>query len=181
MSLNMKATPRFLNSWLAKLDALGTLGEMQTYKLCKRKGLRLMFKSKIFLIGVFYAGFLCAPVSVSAQTDFNAFWKKFKTAVLNNDQAAVAGLTRFPLEMPFGVRSVTTKAELLKGYDSILNMEANAKRCFQATKPHQEGDGYAIYCTFKQMPESSENRPIRYYFGQTETGWRFEGLDNINE
>ena len=120
-----------------------------------------MFKNRSLLIGVFCAGFLCAPVSVSAQTDFNTFWKKFKTAVVNNDKAAVASLTKFPLSMPFGVKSVKTEAEFLKGYDSILNMEANAKRCFQGTKPEQEGNGYAVYCTFKVLPESSENRPIK--------------------
>lgn len=170
-----------MSSWLAKLDALDTLGEIETCKLSKRNGLRLMRKSRIFLIGTFCAGFLFVPVNISAQTDFGVFWKRFKNAVLINDQAAVAGLTRFPLKMPFGVRSVTTKSELLKGYDSIVNMEANAKRCFNATQPRHEGDGYAIYCTFKQLPESSENRPIRYFFGQSETDWRFEGLDNINE
>lgn len=133
------------------------------------------------MVGTVCIGFLCATANISAQTDFDIFWKKFKTAVLIDDQAAVAGATRFPLKMPFGVRSVTTKSEFLKGYDSILNMEANAKRCFKTAQPRQEGDGYAIYCTFKQLPESSENRPIRYFFGRSETSWRFEGLDNINE
>ncbi|NJK33875.1 MAG: hypothetical protein HC919_02415 [Oscillatoriales cyanobacterium SM2_2_1] len=140
-----------------------------------------MVGSRLLLIGIFCTGLLCAPVSISAQTDFNTFWKKFKTAVVNNDKSTVASLTKFPLSMPFGVKSVKTKAEFLKGYDSILNMEANARRCFQATKPKQEEKGYAVYCTFRQLPESSENRPIRYYFKRTETGWKFEGLDNINE
>ena len=140
-----------------------------------------MFKNRSLLIGVFCAGFVSAPVNVSAQTDFNTFWTKFKTAVVNNDKATVASLTKFPLSMPFGLKSVKTKAVFLKGYDGILNKEANAKRCFQVTKPAKEGNRYAVYCTFKELPESSENRPIKYYFERTKTGWQFEGLDNINE
>lgn len=140
-----------------------------------------MFKSKSFLIGIFCAGFFCATVSVSAQTDFNLFWTKFTTAVVNNDKAAVASLTTFPLSMPYGVKTVRTKAEFLKHYDDIVNWEANAKRCFQATKPERDGKRYKVYCTFKQEPESSDNRPIEYYFEKTKTGWKFAGLDNINE
>ncbi len=140
-----------------------------------------MLKNRLLLIGTLFTGYLFAPLSLSPQTDFNTFWGKFKNAVAKNDKATVADLTKFPLSMPYGAKSVKTKAEFLESYDSILNMEANAKRCFQATKPKQEGKGYTVYCTFKKLPESSENRPIRYYFGMTKTGWKFEGIDNINE
>jgi hypothetical protein len=140
-----------------------------------------MFKNGYLLTGVFFASFLWVSVTTSAETDFNSFWQQFKTAVVNNDKSTVARLTKFPLSMPFGVESVKTEAEFLKGYDDILNMEADAKRCFQTTKPKQERKSYAIYCTFKQLPESSENRPIKYYFARTKTGWKFEGIDNINE
>ncbi|AIE76230.1 hypothetical protein D082_50680 (plasmid) [Synechocystis sp. PCC 6714] len=132
-------------------------------------------------MGVFFAGFLYISTNVSAGTDFNSFWQQFKIAVVNNDKATVARLTKFPLSMPFGVESIKTEAQFVKDYDDILNMEADAKRCFQITKPEREGKGYAVYCTFKQLPESSQNRPIKYYFEKTKTGWKFEGIDNINE
>jgi hypothetical protein len=140
-----------------------------------------MFKNSLFLITIFCAGCLWVPVNVAAETDFHTFWKKFKTAVVNHDKTTVANLTQFPLSMPLGVNRVKTKAEFVKDYDRIVNIEANAKRCFQATKPEPEGKGFAVYCTFKTLPESSNNRPIKYYFEKTKTGWKFTGLDNINE
>jgi hypothetical protein len=132
-------------------------------------------------MGIFFAGFLWVSATVFAETDFNSFWQQFKTAVVNNDKATVARLTKFPLSMPFGIESIKTETEFVKNYDDILNMEADAKSCFQATKPQQEGKGYSVYCTFKQLPESSQNRPIEYYFERTKTGWKFESIDNINE
>ncbi|QHV01208.1 hypothetical protein BWK47_14435 [Synechocystis sp. CACIAM 05] len=140
-----------------------------------------MFKNGYLLMEIFSATFFWLSATISAETDFNSFWQQFKTAVVNSDKSTVARLTRFPLSMPFGIESIKTETEFLQGYDDILNMEADAKRCFQTTKPKQEGKGYAIYCTFKQLPESSENRPIKYYFARTKTGWKFEGIDNINE
>ena len=140
-----------------------------------------MFKNKFWLAGIFCAAFCLATTSVSAQTDFNTFWTKFKTAVVNNDKATVASLTKFPLSLPFGMKAVRTKAEFLKRYAEILNMEANASRCFQATKPVKNEKAYAVWCTFESEPESSDNRPIAYYFARTKTGWKFVGIDNINE
>jgi len=140
-----------------------------------------MFKNRFLLAAIFCAGFCFATMSVSAQADFNTFWTKFNTAVAKNDKAAVASMTKFPLVMPYGVKNVKTKAEFLKHYDDIINMEANAKRCFQATKPIRDGKTYAVWCTFESEPESSNNRPIGYYFAKTKTGWKFAGLDNVNE
>jgi hypothetical protein len=145
------------------------------------KDVDFMCEGKSLLVGIFCAGFLGATVSVFAQTDFNTFWTKFKTAVANNDKAAVASMTKFPLSMPYGVKTVRTKAEFLKHYAQILNMEANANRCFQATKPTRDGKAYIVWCTFKENPESSDNRPIGYRFANTKAGWKFAGLDNVNE
>jgi hypothetical protein len=35
-----------------------------------------------------------------AQTDFSAFWKKFRSAVIAGNKAAVVEMTKFPLSMP---------------------------------------------------------------------------------
>lgn len=142
-----------------------------------------MRKIKSLLFGMMGVGFLCATLNVSAQTDINVFWGKFKTAVVKGDKLAVAGMTKFPLSMPYGVKSVKTKADFIKRYDKIINMEANAKRCFQAQKPQKDDNSkdYFVACTFKGEPESSDNRPIVYYFTKTKTGWKFSSLDNINE
>ncbi|HKP93332.1 MAG TPA: hypothetical protein VJS88_05505 [Chthoniobacterales bacterium] len=49
------------------------------------------------------AGILILLISSNAfaQADFSAFWQKFKSAVTRGDKAAVAGMTKFPLSMPY--------------------------------------------------------------------------------
>jgi hypothetical protein len=125
---------------------------------------------------------LSATLGVSAQTEVQKFWKKFKAAVVRNDKKAVASMTRFPLSMPFGFGDVKSRADFIRRYDRIINMEANAKRCFKAQTLAKGADGrWFVGCTFKSEPESSDNRPIVYYFTKTKRGWKFSGLDNINE
>ena len=119
-----------------------------------------------------------------AQTDFSAFWQKFKSAIIAGDRAAVAEMTKFPLSMPYGVKAVKTKADLVRRYNEIFSGEANAAQCFATAKPGKSSDGHAqyeVYCPFKKTPNDKENAPIRYIFESTKNGWRFSGLDNINE
>ena len=118
---------------------------------------------------------------VFAQTDFSAFWKKFSAAVATGDKGAVAEMTKFPLSMPYGVKAVKTKSDFLRRYDEIFNGEANAAQCFRNGKPQKESGRYEVYCPFKQTPDDKENAPIRFVFEQTGSGWKFSGLDNINE
>jgi hypothetical protein len=125
---------------------------------------------------------LFAAFGASAQTDVNKFWSKFKTAVANDDKIAVANMTRFPLGMPYGVGDIKSKADFIKRYNKIINFEANAKRCFQAQTISKGDDGrWSVDCAFKNLPENSDNHPIVYYFTKTKKGWKFSGLDNINE
>jgi len=117
-----------------------------------------------------------------AESDFSAFWKKFKTAVVAGDKAAVAEMTKFPLSMPYGIKAVKNKANFLRRYDEIFKGEANAAQCFRSIEPQKESDlRYEIYCPFKETPDDKENAPIRFMFELTNDGWRFVGLDNINE
>ena len=117
-----------------------------------------------------------------AETDFSAFWKKFKSAVTAGDKAAVAGMTKFPLSMPYLQKKVKDKADFLRRYDEIFNGEANAAQCFAKAEPKKESAReYKIYCPFKATPKDLENTPICFYFELTSTGWKFAGLDNVNE
>ena len=117
-----------------------------------------------------------------AQTDFPAFWKKFEAAVVAGDKATVAGLTKFPLSTPAFQKKIKNREEFLHHYDQIFHGEANAPQCFAGAKPTKSSDRlYEIYCPFKETPNDRENAPIRYYFELTKTGWKFAGLDNINE
>jgi hypothetical protein len=117
-----------------------------------------------------------------AQTDFSTFWKNFKPAVIAGNRAAVAEMTKFPLSMPYGVKAVKNNEDFLRRYNEIFKGEANATKCFGSTKPQKESARrYEIYCPFKKTPDDWENAPIRFIFESTKSGWKFAGLDNINE
>jgi hypothetical protein len=117
-----------------------------------------------------------------AESDFSAFWHKFTSAVTRSDKAMVAQMTKFPLSMPYEVKAVKDKEGFLRRYDEIFKGEANAAQCFGSAEPHKESDRrYEIFCPFKETPKDKENAPIRFIFELTKSGWRFVGLDNINE
>jgi hypothetical protein len=117
-----------------------------------------------------------------AETDFSAFWKKFKSAVTSGDKSAVSEMTKFPLSMPYLQKKVKNKADLLRRYDEVFNGEANAAQCFAKAKPGKDSArSYKVYCPFKGTPNDLENAPICFYFELTSTGWKLAGLDNINE
>jgi hypothetical protein len=117
-----------------------------------------------------------------AESDFSTFWREFKSAVVAGDKAKVADRTKFPLSMPYGVKAVTNKEDFLRRYNEIFKGEANAAQCFRSAEPHKQSDRlYEVYCPFKETPNDRENAPIRFVFELAKGGWRFVGLDNINE
>ena len=118
----------------------------------------------------------------SAQTDFSAFWNKFRSAVASGDKVTMADMTKFPLSMPYGVKAIKNKESFLRRYDEIFKGEANAAQCFARAKPQKESaQRYEVYCPFKDTPNDWENAPIRFIFEATKGGWKFTGLDNVNE
>lgn len=147
----------------------------------------------IRVISVFLAIVACAigcrfsilaadPEPIGTQIDFPAFWQKFKSAVGAGDKATVAGMTKFPLSMPAFQKAVKNRADFLRRYNEIFKGEANAARCFATAEPRKESDRRCeIYCPFKETPNDRENAPIRFIFELTKTGWKFAGLDNVNE
>jgi hypothetical protein len=117
-----------------------------------------------------------------AESDFSAFWKKFKSAVVAGDKASVGEMTKFPVSMPYGIKAVKNKESFLRRYDEIFDCEASAAQCFAKAEPQKESaQRYEIYCPFKETPNDMENAPIRFMFELTKGRWRFVGLDNINE
>jgi hypothetical protein len=117
-----------------------------------------------------------------AQTDFSTFWQKFRSAVIAGDKAAVIEMTKFPLSMPYEVKAVKNKEDFLRRYNEIFKGEANAAHCFTSGKPRKEStQRYEVYCPFKDTPHDWENAPIRFIFELTTSGWKFAGLDNVNE
>lgn len=98
------------------------------------------------------------------------------------DKTAVAGMTKFPVPMPYGVKTVKNREDLVRRYNEIFKGEANAAQCFTSGKPQKKSrQRYEVYCPFKETPDDKENAPISFYFELTKGGWKFAGLDNINE
>ena len=130
-----------------------------------------------------WAAAICILLSFSnafGETDFTAFWNKFKSAVIAGDKTAVAEMTKFPLSVYDS--KIKNREEFLSRYGKIFKGEANAAQCFAKAKPQQGSDnGYEVYCPFKNTPNDWENAPIRFIFESTKSGWKFTGLDNINE
>jgi hypothetical protein len=117
-----------------------------------------------------------------AESDFSGFWKEFKSAVIAGDKAKLAEMTKFPLSMPYGVKAVKNKRDFQRRYDEIFKGEANAVQCFAKAEPRKESaQRYEIYCPFKETSNDWENAPIRFVFELGKSGWKFTGLDNINE
>jgi len=138
-----------------------------------------VISTQIWLAGILI---LLSFPNAFAESDFSAFWKKFRPAVASGDKVAVAEMTKFPLSMSYMVKAVKNKQEFLRRYDEIFKGEANAAQCFKSAEPHKQSDRqYDIYCPFKDTPKDWENAPIRFIFELTKGGWRFVGLDNINE
>jgi hypothetical protein len=120
--------------------------------------------------------------SAFAESDFSTFWREFKSAVVAGDKAKVAGMTKFPVSMPYLVKAVKNKEDFLRRYNEIFKGDANAAQCFASAEPRKESARrYEIYCPFKDTPKDWENAPFSFLFELTKTGWKFAGLYNINE
>jgi len=138
-----------------------------------------LIRGQTWLVGVLIL--LLCP-NAFAESDFSAFWRKFKPAVIAGDKAMVAEMTKFPLSMPYEVKAVKNKEDFSRRYNEIFKGEANAAQCFKSAEANKESDRrYGIYCPFKDTPNDWENAPIRFIFELTKGGWRFVGLDNVNE
>ena len=91
----------------------------------------------------------------------------------------IARLSKFPIEMSYGIASIKTKAQLAKRYRQLFNVQTNAAACFEKAKPEVDADNpkhFSVAC-----PDAAGNEVVVYRFEQTRTGWRFTGLDNLNE
>ena len=109
----------------------------------------------------------------------DSFWQEFKTAVSKRDVETIARLSRFPIEMSYGISSIKTKAQLTKRYRQLFNEQADAAACFSKARPEMDADNpkhFTVAC-----PDAGGNEVVIYHFQQTRAGWKLTGLDNINE
>jgi hypothetical protein len=109
----------------------------------------------------------------------DTFWQEFKTAVSKHDVETIARLSKFPIDMSYGIPSIKTKAQLTKRYRQLFNEQTDAAACFSKAKPEMDADNpkhFTVAC-----PDAGGNEVVIYHFQQTRLGWRLTGLDNINE
>lgn len=117
----------------------------------------------------------------AAQTDadFKVFWEKFKSAVIKADKNTVGSLTKYPLGMSYGIRSIKTRAEFLRRYREVFNQQTDAVKCFATKAPEKNESNpkrYTVVC-----PNEAGDEVVAFDFEWTKTGWRFVSLDNYNE
>ena len=111
--------------------------------------------------------------------DLQTFWQKFKTAVINGDKETVAALSRFPIGMSYGIRSIKTKPDLIRRYREVFSAQTNAVKCFGRKGPEKDESDpkkFSVAC-----PDQGGNEVVIFEFELTRAGWRFVALDNINE
>jgi len=116
---------------------------------------------------------------LTAADSTDTFWQTFRTAVSKRDVETIARLSKFPLEMSYGIPSVKTKVQLSKRYRQIFNEQTDATACFNKAKPEidqADPKHFSVAC-----PDAAGNEVVIFHFEQTRTGWKFTGLDNLNE
>ena len=115
----------------------------------------------------------------AADSSFETFWQAFKTAVSKRDVETIARLSKFPVGMSYGIPSVKTKAQLSRRYKQVFNDQSDAAACFAKSKPEADAGNtkhFTVAC-----PDAAGNEVVIYHFEKSRTGWKFTGLDNINE
>jgi len=136
---------------------------------------RLFTLSLVLLLGATSLATSWAQTSNS----FQPFWESFKSAVTKRDVETIARLSKFPIEMSYGIPSIRTKVQLSKRYRQLFNEQTNAVACFAKATPEKNAANpkqYSVAC-----PDAAGNEVVIYHFEQTRTGWKFMGLDNLNE
>jgi hypothetical protein len=114
-----------------------------------------------------------------AADPFETFWQNFKTAVSKRDTETIARLSKFPIGMSYGIPTIKTKAQLSKRYRQLFNEQTDAAACFSKAKPEMDANDpkhFSVACA-----DAAGNEVVVYHFELTRTGWRFTGLDNLNE
>ena len=122
---------------------------------------------------------IAAGARQAANSSFESFWQTFKTAISKHDVEGIARLSRFPIGMSYGIPAIKTKAQLIKRYRQVFNEQTDAAVCFNKAKPEMNVENskqFTVAC-----PDAAGNEVVIYHFEQTRTGWKFTGLDNLNE
>ncbi len=137
-------------------------------------------RTKLFAVLLITVGLSYVSASV-AQTNssVDAFWTKFKTAVIKGDKETVSTMVQFPITMSYGVAAIRTKTQLFKRYGDLLSQQADATKCFAEAKPEMDASNqnkFSVACK-----DAAGNEVVIYGFVRTRGVWKLKSLDNINE
>lgn len=141
-----------------------------------------MKKTAILFLWLALVGTAWAQASqkhVQTDASIDVFWEKFRAAVTKNDKMVVASLSQFPIAMPYGVRTIRNNAQLIRRYRDVFNGETNAAKCFREARPEINPDNPAEFTV--GCKNTAGDEVVIYSFGRTRNGWKFTGLDNLNE
>jgi len=123
-----------------------------------------------------------AERAYGADDSMNAFWEKFKAAVVKGDKETAAALSAFPISLGYRMGSIKNKAQFMKNYRYLFARETNAAKCFRTAKPDfdkKRPKEFTVGCPFTE--DSGGDEPFVYTFKLTRYGWRFVGFENVNE
>ena len=124
------------------------------------------------------ASVLAIPAGKPAQNrdSFEAFWKKFKTAVSSGDKEAIVALSQFPIRMPGRVRNIKDAADLRLRYREVFNKYTSAAKCFATEQPMSDSENENRFYT---SCFCCKGDALTYQFDRTTMGWKFVRLDKV--
>jgi hypothetical protein len=117
--------------------------------------------------------------AVQNDASIDAFWERFRAAVIRRDRPVVANLSHYPIEMPYGIPTIRSRAQLLRRYRDAFDTQANAAQCFRDARPEinqKQPREFSVGCK-----NEAGDEVVIYFFSRTRSGWKFTALDNINE
>lgn len=134
---------------------------------------------RVFVPCVFAIAVCAAAAAPQNDPSVEQFWAKFKAAVQKGDKPSVASMSRFPIEMPYGVPKIRTRTQLASRWRDLFIVQANAAKCFEKAKPVVDPGArnrFTVGCK-----DEAGNEVVVYGFVSTKMGWKLDYLDNINE
>jgi hypothetical protein len=81
--------------------------------------------------------------------------------------------------MPYGVLAIRNSAQLIRRYPNVFNNETNAAKCFREARPQINPGNSAEFTV--ACKNAAGDEVVIYSFRRMRTGWKFTGLDNLNE
>ena len=135
------------------------------------------FSVAALCFALFFSAAFVSESRTQNSSSFNSFWAKFKDAVTREDKQALSAMVKYPLSMPYGVKSVKNKTDFVKRYREIFYKQLegfpvnNAKKCFAGATPEKDENAYIVAC----------NDVVIFRFVSNAGTWKLSGVDNINE